>query len=81
MFDAQLESLLMDVNKYVDTDDWLVLKRELVKICPPSIRGKFSRRHPITKKQMTNDFERSLATRWSEIIGRPVVFTNEHEEQ
>ncbi len=81
MFDDQLEALLIDVSKYVETDDWLVIKRALVTVCPPALRAKFSRRHPITKKQLTNDFERSVAARWSEITGRPVVFTNEHEEQ
>lgn len=81
MIDEKLEEQLLLIHKYVDTDDWLTLKKVLVNACPPSVRGKFSRRHPITKKQMTNDFEREVAMRWSELIGRPVVFTNEHEEQ
>jgi hypothetical protein len=81
MLDEKLETALASLREYVETDDWLVLKKALVLISPPSMRGKFSRRHPISKKQMTNDFEREIAARWSELTGRPVVFTNEHEEK
>lgn len=80
MVDQKVIDALNDLRAYVDTDDWLTLKRALVNVLPPAVRGKFSRRHPITKKQMTNDFEREVAARWSELTGRPVVFTNEHEE-
>jgi hypothetical protein len=80
MLDDKIEEHLSTLAKYVDTDDWLVLKRALVNVCPPALRGKFSRRHPITKKQMTNDYERAIAARWTELTGRSVVFTNEHEE-
>lgn len=56
-------------------DDWLVIKKELLKALPPAERTLFSTRDPVTKKQRTNDFERRVAARWSEMTGRPVVFT------
>lgn len=56
-------------------DDWLVVKKELLKALPPEERTAFSTRDPVTKKQRTNDFERLVAARWSEMTGRPVVFT------
>ena len=56
-------------------DDWLVIKKELLKSLHPDDRTMFSTRDPVTKKQRTNDFERHVAERWSEMTGRPVVFT------
>jgi hypothetical protein len=59
-------------------DDWLVVKKELLKILPSGERTQFSLRHPITKKQRTNDLEREIAKYWSELTGREVLFTKEH---
>lgn len=56
-------------------DDWIVIKKELLKALPAEDRTQFSTRDPVTKKQRTNDFERLVAERWSELSGRPVVFT------
>lgn len=54
-------------------DDWLVIKKELLKALHPDDRTAFSTRDPVTKKQRTNDFERQVAARWSEMTGRSVV--------
>ena len=56
-------------------DDWLTIKKELLRALPPGDRRLFSTRDPVTKKQRTNDFERGVAVRWSEMTGRPVVFS------
>lgn len=56
-------------------DDWLIIKKELMKTLHPNERQLFSKRHPITKKQQTNDFERQVAESWSKMTGRPVVFS------
>ena len=54
-------------------DDWLTVKKELLRALPPDLRALFSTRDPVTKRQRTNDFERQLVERWSEMTGRPVV--------
>lgn len=69
-------SALAFVHSYAGhVDDWLVIKKELLKALHPDDRTLFSTRDPVTKKQRTNDFERQVAERWSEMSGRPVVFT------
>lgn len=55
-------------------DDWLTIKKELLKALNSDDRTAFSTRDPITKKQRTNEFERALATHWSIMSGRPVLF-------
>lgn len=54
-------------------DDWLIIKKELLKALPSNERTAFSTRDPITKKQRTNDFELQLAKRWSDLTNRQVI--------
>jgi hypothetical protein len=61
-------------------DDWIIVKKELMKCLSPSEKILLSTRHPITKKQRTNDLERLLAKFWSTKTKRPVVMPDEHNE-
>lgn len=77
-----IEEVLRFVYGYAPRiTDWLQLKKELVKTVPPSRRSLFSRRHPVTKQQQTNEFELSVMSRWEELTGNSVVFTKQDEEQ
>jgi len=60
-------------------DDWIVIKKELLKCLPSEERKSFSTRDPITKKQQTNQFEFHVASLWEERSGRPVIF-KDHEK-
>ena len=62
-------------------DDWIVIKKEILKTLPSEDRSLFSLRHPITKKQRTNDFERIVMRRWEELTGRTILFTEEHVDE
>ena len=69
---------LQEVFVYAShVDEWLVIKKEMLKILPAPERKHFSTRHPITKRQMTNDFERELAKKWQEMTQRPVIFSDD----
>ena len=77
MFDDRVEDAVQAVFKYAgDVDSWIVIKKELLKHLSHDDRTAFSTRHPITKKQQTNDFERAIAERWSELSGRKVLFSH-----
>jgi len=54
-------------------DEWLTIKKELLKALPSKERMAFSTRDPITKKQRTNDFELKLAKCWFDLSGREVI--------
>ena len=76
--DPKVVEALAFVHAYAShIDDWLVIKKELLKALPPRLRSLFARRDPITKKQRTNAFERELAESWSELTGRKVLFTDD----
>lgn len=76
-----IDVALHDVHCYAgNVDDWIIVKKELLKNLPAGIRHVFSTRDPLTKKQRTNDFERELAKRWSVLTGRAVVFMSDDEQ-
>lgn len=69
-----VERALLFVHGYAGgCDDWLTIKKEIIKELPWELMKLFSKRDPITKKQRINDFERDLADRWSKLTGRSVV--------
>jgi hypothetical protein len=56
-----------------DCDDWVTIKKEIMKGCPSGLRSMFSRRDPITKEQVPNDFDRSVISRFEELTGQNLV--------
>ena len=67
------------VASYIEdhTDNWLVIKRELVNSLPWEQRTLFSRRHEQTKKQVVNDFENEVMEFWFQLTGvRPYIPKN-----
>jgi hypothetical protein len=75
-----LETIVFVFEYAHDVDDWMRIKRELLKLLPSIERKYFSTRDPITKKQSMNDYEMSISKKWEELSGRKVVF-NTHEEK
>lgn len=59
------------VAKYIgtNTDDWLVVKYHCALNLPKTHRSLFSHRHPTTKKQTPNDFDRAVMNYWKELTG------------
>ena len=64
-----------------DCDDWVTIKKEVMKLLPSSIRSMFSRRHPITKEQQTNKFEIELINYYKEITGIGLVIRTLQERR
>jgi hypothetical protein len=56
-----------------DCDDWVTIKKEIMKACPSNLRSLFSRRDPITKEQIPNEFDRSVIRMFEEITGQNLV--------
>ena len=75
-----MNSRIVEALEFVHTyashvDSWIVIKKELLKALPAEDRSLFSTRHPLTKKQSTNEFEQRVIEHWSALTGRPVVFS------
>ena len=58
------------VASYVeDCDDWVTVKKEVMRGIPSLLRKKFSTRDPKTKEQWLNDFEKDLIEHWKDKTG------------
>ncbi len=58
--DRVIEELNLIAKFAGSEDDWMVIKKLLLRSLPPSMRKNFSTRHPKTKLQSLNEFERDL---------------------
>ena len=63
----EIEFLAKHANDY---DKWLDVKKAIMKQLSADLKDFFSRRHPLTKKQVPNDFDRLVARRWTELTGK-----------
>ena len=70
------------VHSYVgDTTDWIVIKKELLKVLTAHDRMYFSTRDPITKEQSMNTFEKIVADKWYEMTGNRPILIGRNEKK
>jgi len=78
----RLLTAIDDVSSFVgDCDDWVTIKKEIMKLLPSKMRSSFSRRHPITKEQQTNNFELELINYYKDITGIDLVIRSLKERR
>ena len=71
-----------EVAKYAyDCDDWVTIKKEIMKGCPSKLRGLFSRRHPITKEQVPNEFDKSVIDYFEKVSGQKLIIRSLSERR
>jgi len=73
-----MEKLILEkinfVSTYVsDIDDWIIIKKELLKQLPPNLRMLFSRRDEKTKKHSLNIFEKDVIEYWKRLTGITLI--------
>jgi hypothetical protein len=52
--------LLEDLSEYYKGNDWLIVKKFLLKYLHPDIRKQFTTRHYTSKKHSLNNFEKQV---------------------
>tara|TARA_A100001515_G_C4534696_1_gene198105 strand:- start:83 stop:355 length:273 start_codon:yes stop_codon:yes gene_type:complete len=72
------KDLIFEEIKFVSTfakdcDDWVTIKKEVMKNISPRLRKNFSTRDPITKNQHLNEFEKQLINYYRDITGITLV--------
>ena len=61
---------IAEIAKYADScDDWVTIKKEIMKSIPSSLRRNFSTRHPITKEQVPNEFDKAVIEHYRKVTG------------
>ena len=68
---SSVKSKIIFVAKYIGTttNNWLVIKRHLINAFNSNDRNLFSARHPCTKKQVVNEFDKMVMEFWKETTG------------
>jgi hypothetical protein len=74
-----IEEAIDIVSSYVGkTDNWMTIKKELLKSLSSQDRMYFSTRDPVTKKQSMNDFEKIVAEKWYKKTGiYPILISHD----
>ena len=69
--DESIKLRIVYVASYIgtSTSNWLIIKRHLINAFSSKDRKLFSVRHPCTKKQIVNDFDKSVMDFWQGITG------------
>ncbi len=54
-------------------DDWVTIKKQIMRGIPSHLRKNFSTRDPITKEQRLNQFERQVINYYRDLTGTSLV--------
>jgi len=62
------------VSSYVgDCNDWVTIKKQIMRGIPSRLRKNFSTRDPITKEQNINQFEKDVINYYKELTGMNLI--------
>ena len=64
----KIVELLKEIGPYYEGEDWLVIKKYLLRYLHPDIRKNFSTRESKTKKHIINEFESIIIDLYFEIF-------------
>ena len=67
--DRILEQIKFVASYADDCDDWVTIKKEVMRQIPSELRKNFSTRDPKTKEQNINNFEKVLINYYKELTG------------
>ena len=70
---AILEASIISKAALNNTDDWVTIKKIMLRSLHPDLRKSFSTRDPKTKEQWLNEFEKQLIIKYKEITGITLI--------
>ena len=66
----RIKEFFKEVSVYAgDCDDWVEIKKEVMKYLSAPVKSNFSRRHPVTKNHTLNQFEEEMINYYKELTG------------
>ena len=79
--DHIIEKLKFISTYACDVEDWVTIKKELLKQLPVYERTFFSKRDGKTKKINLNEFEKKLIVQWRQLTGKDLTVNGiKHEK-
>ena len=71
--DRIIEQIDFVASYAVDCDDWVTIKKQIMRGIPSQLRKNFSTRDPITKEQRLNQFEQRVINYYRDLTGTSLV--------
>lgn len=73
-----MQECVIEKLKFISTyahsaNEWITVKKELLKQIPVSERKLFSKRDAKTKRTNLNDFEKKLLAQWKQLTGKDLT--------
>ena len=78
---SEILELLDELMEYYEDDNWLIVKKYILRYSHPDTRKNFSTRHIKTKKHTLNSFEKSIISFCKEKYSKELVLypKDDHE--
>tara|TARA_B100001989_G_C24550059_1_gene473796 strand:- start:3234 stop:3491 length:258 start_codon:yes stop_codon:yes gene_type:complete len=71
--EEKIFELIEELFEFYEEDDWLKVKKYLLRYLHPDLRKLFSTRHAKTKKHSLNNFEKDLIDKCQNIYNRKLI--------
>jgi hypothetical protein len=78
----EILDIMSEIGEVYEGNDWLVVKKYILRYSHPSLRKRFSTRHIKTKKHIINEYEQSLIDKYYQLYNKKLVLDEEkrHKE-
>lgn len=74
-----IKELLDEILEFYNDNNWLIVKKYILRYSHPDVRKYFSTRNSKTKKHILNDFEKQLINYCNNIYGVQLILNKEDE--
>jgi len=76
-----IENLLEEIGEVYEGNDWLIIKKYLLRYSHPELRKKFSTRNQKTRKHTINDYEQDLIDKYYKIFNIKLVLDEDKKHK
>lgn len=77
----EIEEIMYEIGDVYKGDDWLIVKKYMLKYSHPNLRKNFSTRHFKTKKHIINDYEQNLIDKYYQKYKIKLVLDEEKRQK
>ena len=69
--------IMSEIGEVYEGNDWLVVKKYLLRYSHPTLRKNFTTRHIKTKKHTINEYEQALIDKYYQMYNKKLVLDEE----
>tara|TARA_B100001989_G_C24494657_1_gene441528 strand:+ start:992 stop:1243 length:252 start_codon:yes stop_codon:yes gene_type:complete len=75
-----ITDLLLEIGEYYKDNDWLIIKKYLLRYLKPEVRKNFSTRNPKSKKHIINNYENKIIILYKNLFNVKLVLDESKRE-